>query len=72
MADEAQRVVAREPPAGRRLDDGADAGGSRAHRRDGWEAGQIRLVRDSGWCFEDVKEAYAKLGGLHAMQAVRY
>lgn len=28
--------------------------------------GQIRVVRDSVWRFEDVKEAYAKLGGLHA------
>ncbi|KAF3077123.1 hypothetical protein CFAM422_000346 [Trichoderma lentiforme] len=28
--------------------------------------GQIRVVRDSVWSFEHVKEAYAKLGGLHA------
>ncbi|KAL7954802.1 hypothetical protein V8C34DRAFT_327885 [Trichoderma compactum] len=28
--------------------------------------GQIRVVRDSVWSFEDVKGAYAKLGGLHA------
>ncbi|KAL7893814.1 hypothetical protein HDV63DRAFT_101992 [Trichoderma sp. SZMC 28014] len=28
--------------------------------------GQIRVVRDSVWRFEDVREAYAKLGGLHA------
>ncbi|KAM0461393.1 hypothetical protein ACHAPV_004097 [Trichoderma viride] len=28
--------------------------------------GQIRVVRDSVWRFEDVKEAYAKLGELHA------
>ncbi|KAL7945394.1 hypothetical protein V8C42DRAFT_56047 [Trichoderma barbatum] len=28
--------------------------------------GQIRVVRDSVWRFEDAKEAYAKLGGLHA------
>lgn len=72
MADEAQRVVAREPPTRRRrpslagrLDDGAHAGGSRAHCRDAG-SGQIRVVRDSVWRFEDVKEAYAKLAGLHA------
>ncbi|UKZ46132.1 hypothetical protein TrVGV298_000330 [Trichoderma virens] len=29
-------------------------------------AGQIRVVRDSIWRFEDAKEAYAKLGALHA------
>lgn len=29
-------------------------------------AGHIRLVRDSVWSFDQVKEAYAKLGGLHA------
>lgn len=29
-------------------------------------SGQIRVVRDSVWRFEDVKEAYAKLAGLHA------
>ncbi|PON26819.1 hypothetical protein TGAM01_v204321 [Trichoderma gamsii] len=28
--------------------------------------GQIRVVRDSVWRFENVREAYAKLGGLHA------
>lgn len=28
--------------------------------------GQIRVVRDSVWSFDGVKEAYAKLGGLHA------
>ncbi|RFU72298.1 zinc alcohol dehydrogenase [Trichoderma arundinaceum] len=28
--------------------------------------GEIRVVRDSVWQFGDVKEAYAKLGGLHA------
>ncbi|CRK27334.1 hypothetical protein BN1723_003499 [Verticillium longisporum] len=30
------------------------------------EMGDIRLVRDSVWGFEQAKEAYAKLGGLHA------
>ncbi|CRK13096.1 hypothetical protein BN1708_002460 [Verticillium longisporum] len=30
------------------------------------ERGDIRLVRDSVWGFEQAKEAYAKLGGLHA------
>lgn len=29
-------------------------------------AGDIRLVRDSVWPFEQAREAYAKLGGLHA------
>lgn len=29
-------------------------------------AGDIRLVRDSVWPFEQAKEAYAKLAGLHA------
>ncbi|KAL9471124.1 hypothetical protein ACSS6W_009065 [Trichoderma asperelloides] len=28
--------------------------------------GKIRVVRDSVWPFDGVKEAYAKLGGLHA------
>ncbi|KAK7413749.1 hypothetical protein QQX98_007392 [Neonectria punicea] len=29
-------------------------------------AGDLRLVRDSVWSFDQAKEAYAKLGGLHA------
>ncbi|OTA00763.1 alcohol dehydrogenase [Trichoderma parareesei] len=28
--------------------------------------GHVRVVRDSVWRFEDVREAYARLGGLHA------
>lgn len=28
--------------------------------------GKIRLVRDSVWPFEQAREAYEKLGGLHA------
>lgn len=28
--------------------------------------GEVRIVRDSIWSFEQTKEAYAKLGGLHA------
>lgn len=28
--------------------------------------GDIRLVRDSVWSFAETKEAYRKLGGLHA------
>lgn len=28
--------------------------------------GEVRVVRDSVWEFGDVKEAYGKLGGLHA------
>ena len=28
--------------------------------------GEIRVVRDSVWEFDQAKDAYAKLGGLHA------
>jgi NADPH:quinone reductase-like Zn-dependent oxidoreductase len=30
------------------------------------ERGDIRVVTDSVWALEDVKEAYEKLAGMHA------
>ncbi|KAL7934133.1 hypothetical protein V8C35DRAFT_322230 [Trichoderma chlorosporum] len=40
--------------------------GDRQRIADMLGGGKIRVVKDSIWRFEDAREAYAKLGGLHA------
>ncbi|KAL6879134.1 NAD(P)-binding protein [Trichoderma novae-zelandiae] len=41
-------------------------GGDRRRIADLLGGGHVRVVRDSVWWFEDVREAYARLGGAHA------